>query len=657
MASNETNQINPLTFVEGKFKWLGDFELLKRFVETILNIKGKWKVPRGSCKELKTADITVRWYENGSLLIQGSMMEEYKGILQKIATIKPNCECDLVIDNLVDFTPPQKPSLKNINEFMINANLTCVGLAEVQGSYGDSTTSLFENDMTNSAEVCRGERPSSTKGDLPCDAVICDELSDYEGINIEVDKLELANSAEQVPNTFTMKIINRLEEKIENLSCDVNCKINALSRDINDSREIERQLYVSRQNELQSENLLLKEENKALKERLTNLSYIMSDLNTKVKDCENEKLSLVTAIKIIQADNQHAMDSERGWQIQKDKRKSKQATGNICLDTREIETRNQYTVLSDSDDEGVFQCDDSGPSYANKNAIIVDPSPKPSGIPPKNRVEKRLLSNRKSSETESHHWNTNYTRNTDTRNTGTRNTGTRNTDTRNADTRNSDIRNTGTGNTDTRNSDTRNTGTRNTDTRNTDTRNTDTRNSNIRNTGSRNIPARSQSRVVILGDSMIKHLNPRQLQNGINCKVAIKTFSGAGIDDMFHYVRPTVSTRPDEIILHIGTNDLKNKSPETFARSVVNLGNSIKRENNEIKLTLSSIINRSDDAFLEEKVKQYNELLVDLCSTNKWDFIDNNNINHSHLNNYGLHLNRKGTGALAKNIKHYLINN
>ena len=155
----------------------------------------------------------------------------------------------------------------------------------------------------------------------------------------------------------------------------------------------------------------------------------------------------------------------------------------------------------------------------------------------------------------------------------------------NTDTRNSDTRNTGTGNTDTRNIDTRNTGTGNTD-----TRNTDTKNSNIRNTGFRNIPARSKSRVVILGDSMIKRLNPRQLQNGINCKVAIKTFPGTGIDDMVHYVRPTVSTRPDEIILHIGTNDLKNKSPETFAESVVNLGNSIKRENNEIKLILSSII-------------------------------------------------------------------
>ena len=142
--------------------------------------------------------------------------------MQKIATIKPNCECGLDIDNLVDFTPPQKPSLKNINEFMINARLTCVGLAEVQGSHGDYTSRLFKNDMTNSAGIRQDESSSSTKGDLPCDAVTCDELSEFEGVNIKDDKLELANSAEQVPNTFTMKIINRLEGKIENLSWDIN---------------------------------------------------------------------------------------------------------------------------------------------------------------------------------------------------------------------------------------------------------------------------------------------------------------------------------------------------------------------------------------------------------------------------------------------------
>ena len=85
--------------------------------------------------------------------------------------------------------------------------------------------------MTNSAEVCRGESPSSAKSDLLCDPVTCDELSDYEGVNIQEDKLELASSAEQVPNTLTKKIINRLEGKIENLSWGINC---------NNQRSVER---------------------------------------------------------------------------------------------------------------------------------------------------------------------------------------------------------------------------------------------------------------------------------------------------------------------------------------------------------------------------------------------------------------------------------
>jgi hypothetical protein len=94
-----------------------------------------------------------------------------------------------------------------------------------------------------------------------------------------------------------------------------------------------------------------------------------------------------------------------------------------------------------------------------------------------------------------------------------------------------------------------------------------------------------------------------------------------------------------------------------FARSVANLGDAIKRENNEINLTLSSISGRNDDAFLAEKLKQYNELLAELCVSKNWDLIDNKNIDYSHLNNYGLHLHRKGNGAFAKNIKNFLSKN
>ena len=49
----------------------------------------------------------------------------------------------------------------------------------------------------------------------------------------------------------------------------------------------------------------LKEENRLLAERATNVSYVMSDLNTKLKDLENEKASLLTVIKILQSEQVH----------------------------------------------------------------------------------------------------------------------------------------------------------------------------------------------------------------------------------------------------------------------------------------------------------------------------------------------------------------
>jgi hypothetical protein len=228
------------------------------------------------------------------------------------------------------------------------------------------------------------------------------------------------------------------------------------------------------------------------------LSLAISDLNTKVKDCENEKLSLVTAIKIIQADNQHAMNSKGIWQTQKDKRRTKQVTDNIHPDRREIETTNKYTVLSDTDGES----EDNDSSNAHQNATVVDPLAKPSGKSLKKRTDKHRSPSRKSSEVKSHPSNTDHPRNTDTRNTVYP----------------ENINH---------------------------IRNTEHPRNSKHDHESTKTPARSKSKVVILGDSMIKHLNPRQLQNGVNHKIAIKTFPGAGIDDMVHYVKPTLSTRPD----------------------------------------------------------------------------------------------------------------
>ena len=145
--SNETANINPITFSSGRFKWHSDFKLFQRFVAEILNLKGKWTVPRGGCKQLKTDDITIRLYENQSVVLQGGKINEYKEFLQKIADIEPNSVGNLGEDDL-ELTPTQKASLKNINQYMLNEDFGLTGIEGLDsGTTGVYfTTNLSEND-------------------------------------------------------------------------------------------------------------------------------------------------------------------------------------------------------------------------------------------------------------------------------------------------------------------------------------------------------------------------------------------------------------------------------------------------------------------------------------------------------------------------------
>ena len=166
---------------------------------------------------------------------------------------------------------------------------------------------------------------------------------------------------------------------------------------------------------------------------------------------------------------------------------------------------------------------------------------------------------------------------------------------------------------------------------------------------------RSQPRIVILGDSMLKHLDTKRMQNGLKKgKVTIKTFPGAGIEQMKHYAVPTLITKPKTLIFHVGTNDLHNKTPEDLINAMNDLGETIHRQNNDLELIWSEIITRTDDPNLAEKVNVVNAELAKLCADKGWGLIKHNNIKGSLLNSSGLHLNKHGTTTLAKNIKQFL---
>ena len=63
------------------------------------------------------------------------------------------------------------------------------------------------------------------------------------------------------------------------------------------------------------------------------------------------------------------------------------------------------------------------------------------------------------------------------------------------------------------------------------------------------------TKVIIAGDSMIKHLNGYRM-SAKNTRVQVSTFPGCTILDKADHVKPIQRKRPDKLILHVGTNSL-----------------------------------------------------------------------------------------------------
>ncbi len=60
---------------------------------------------------------------------------------------------------------------------------------------------------------------------------------------------------------------------------------------------------------------------------------------------------------------------------------------------------------------------------------------------------------------------------------------------------------------------------------------------------------------------MIKLIKPHKLSQSIGEKINIKTFPGATINDMTHYIQPIMKKQPKLVVLHVGTNDIQQKEP------------------------------------------------------------------------------------------------
>lgn len=162
-----------------------------------------------------------------------------------------------------------------------------------------------------------------------------------------------------------------------------------------------------------------------------------------------------------------------------------------------------------------------------------------------------------------------------------------------------------------------------------------------------------QKEIIIAGDSILKNLQGQKLSK--ESRVKISSFPGCTTLDMKDYVKPLLRRNPAEIILHVGTNSLRScNSARAYAEEIVDLASMVGTESSA-KITISSLVGRTDDESLASKIPDVNKIIKKFCNQNNWGFVDHKNISvNNHLNRSSLHLNRSGTSRLARNFINHL---
>ena len=131
--------------------------------------------------------------------------------------------------------------------------------------------------------------------------------------------------------------------------------------------------------------------------------------------------------------------------------------------------------------------------------------------------------------------------------------------------------------------------------------------------------------VFIVGDSIIQHVEGWDLSTN-DRHVAVKSFSGARITNMDDYLRPLLRKKPDEIILHVGTNNIRDESPRSVAEGIVNLVTRIQHDFPTTHLAISPLLPRSDNLDLNYKIKEANKILKSFCGSRGLTLLRINNI-------------------------------
>ena len=150
---------------------------------------------------------------------------------------------------------------------------------------------------------------------------------------------------------------------------------------------------------------------------------------------------------------------------------------------------------------------------------------------------------------------------------------------------------------------------------------------------------------LIVGDSMIAGLEEAKLSR--NRKVKVRFIHGAKIKDFYYYLVPLLQKKPDNIILHFGTNNAPYKNEDKIYKELKSIKDVINNQHPSCKVYISTPILRLDNKNANSILKKY---VAKLKGVDEKPVILHDNILSCHLNKDRLHLNGYGTMKLPENF-------
>jgi hypothetical protein len=308
---------------------------------------GVWGSPGGDAKQYKSKEIDIRWYpDTQSITLAGKLKDVLK--------------------------------------------LKLISLASISEQLAKTPEASDHDDYSDGHE---GHVASPTHPDV-ASPTNSDTAGDLQNV-VETIRIEMKTLKNQLT-----KFQNATNSAIKDLR-EASIKIS--DEDVNEDKDEELK-------NLRQENEKIKDENKALTERINNLAYTLADLNNKAKIAENEKASLVCALGILQDDSKHASiakpnQQKAQWRLQENRHGKKNGVNSprkvLTADKPEMTDfagTNKYNPLqilseSQNDDDAGLSNEAASPAVNESYQSPTLEKPKGQSREKSMRTKPRLSSN------------------------------------------------------------------------------------------------------------------------------------------------------------------------------------------------------------------------------------------------------------------------